>query len=140
MATTTDLILLTHKKNLGYVSMRRSLDRADLSTAVFATSALLMAGALQALYERSFRVPSDVSVVGFDDTNTPYFATPVTTVEQPIVDMGKAAATPVFQLLARPGDMEIERMERMPMRLTVRASTGSMVEKGGFTRKRAKAR
>jgi DNA-binding LacI/PurR family transcriptional regulator len=93
MATANDLILPTHKKNLGYVSMRRFLDRADLPTAVFATSALLTAGALQALYERSFRVPSDVSVVGFDDTYTPYFATPLTTVEQPMLDMGKAAAT-----------------------------------------------
>jgi DNA-binding LacI/PurR family transcriptional regulator len=130
MATTTDLILPTHKKNLGYVSMRRFLDRADLLTA----------GALQALHERSFHVPSDVSVVGFDDTYTPYFATPLTTVEQLMVDMGKAAATPVFQLLAQPGDMEIERIVRVPTRLIVRASTGPIVEKGGFTRKRAKAR
>ena len=130
MATTTDLILPTHKKNLGYVSMRRFLDRADLLTA----------GALQALHERSFRVPSDVSVVGFDDTYTPYFATPLTTVEQPMVDMGKVAATPVFQLLAQPGNMEIERIVQVPTRLIVRASTGPIVEKGGFTRKRAKAR
>ena len=140
MATTTDLILPTHKKNLGYVSMHRFLDRADLPTAVFATSDLLTADALHALYERSFRVPSDVSVVGFDDTYTPYFATQLTTVEQPMVDRGKAAATPVFQLLAQPGDMEIERIVRVPTRLIVCASTGPMVEKGGFTRKRAKAR
>ena len=33
---------------------------------------LLSAGALQAIYERGYRVPADVSVVGFDDTYAPY--------------------------------------------------------------------
>jgi DNA-binding LacI/PurR family transcriptional regulator len=106
MVTMTDLILTTQKKNLGYLGMHPFLDRAEPPTAVGATSDLLAACALQGLYERSLRVPSDVSVVGFDDTYAPYFAPPLTTVEQPIVDMGKAAATLVFQRLAQPGDIE----------------------------------
>jgi hypothetical protein len=86
MVTMTDLILTRQKKSLGYLGMHPFLDRAEPPTAVCATT--------------------DVSVVGFDDTCAPYFAPPLTTVEQPIVDMGKAAATLVFQRLAQPGDIE----------------------------------
>ena len=110
--------------NDGHVWMRRFLDRAPRPTAVFAGSDLLAAGALQAIYERSLRVPDDVSVVGFDDTYAPYFAPPLTTVEQPMVEMGKVAAALVFRSLARTAGDVGERIVRVPTRLIVRASTG----------------
>ena len=107
MVTMTDLILTSQKKNLGYLRMHPFLDRAEPPTAVCATSPTCSRPARsRGLYERSPRVPSVVSVVGFDDTHAPYFAPPLTTVEQPIVDMGKATATLVFQRLAQPGDIE----------------------------------
>jgi LacI family transcriptional regulator len=140
MVTMTDLILTRQKKSLGYLGMHPFLDRAEPPTAVCATTDLLAAGALQALCERSLRAPSDVSVVGFDDTCAPYFAPPLTTVEQPMVAMGKVGATLVFQRLAQPGDIECERIVRVPTRLVGHAATLPMREKGGLKAKRVKAR
>jgi LacI family transcriptional regulator, galactose operon repressor len=110
--------------NDGYVAMRRFLQRADPPQAVFATSDLLAAGALQAIYERSLRVPDDISVVGFDDTYAPYFAPPLTTVEQPMVEIGQAAAGLVFRCLNETEPPAGERILRLSTRLVVRASTG----------------
>ncbi|MDP9363308.1 MAG: LacI family transcriptional regulator [Chloroflexota bacterium] len=112
------------RPNDGYVWMRRFLQREDPPGAVFATSDLLAAGALQAIYERSLRVPDDVSVVGFDDTYAPYFAPPMTTVAQPMVEIGEAAARLVFRGLSGPDGPAGERVVRLPTRLIVRASTG----------------
>lgn len=110
--------------NDGYTCMRRFLDRGDPPTSVFATSDLLAAGALQALYERSLRVPDDVSVVGHDDTYAPYFAPPLTAVVQPLVEIGEAAAGLIFRGLDRPAEASDEPIVRLSTRLIVRASTG----------------
>ena len=110
--------------NDGYTAMHRFLDLGRPPTAVFATSDLLAAGALQALYERALRVPDDVSVVGHDDTYAPYFAPPLTAVKQPLVELGEAAARLVFRHLDRSAGHEGERIARVATRLVVRASTG----------------
>ncbi len=110
--------------NDGYVWMRRFIDDGDRPTAVFATSDMLAAGALQAVYERSLRVPDDVSVVGFDDTYASYFAPPLTTVAQPMIEIGEAAAAQVFRSLSRSDGHVGERVVRLPTRLIVRGSTG----------------
>ena len=117
------------RPNDGYVWMRRFLLREDPPEAVFATSDLLAAGALQAIYERSLRVPDDVSVVGFDDTYAPYFAPPLTTVAQPMVEIGEAAARLVFRGLGGPDGPVGERVVRLPTRLIIRGSTGPPPER-----------
>jgi LacI family transcriptional regulator len=61
--------------------------------AVFAHNDLSAGGALQAIREAGRTVPDDVAVVGFDDI--PYAAhtePPLTTVHQPMREMGEAAA------------------------------------------------
>jgi LacI family transcriptional regulator len=51
----------------------------------------MAAGAYQAIYAHGLRVPDDISVVGFDDTLAPYLAPPLTTVAQPMHEIGRAA-------------------------------------------------
>jgi LacI family transcriptional regulator len=61
--------------------------------AVFAHNDLSAAGAIQAVREAGRRMPQDVAVVGFDDL--PLAATtepPLTSVRQPLREMGEAAA------------------------------------------------
>lgn len=82
----------------GYDYMVRLLDRTPSLTAVFAASDLLAAGALQALYERGMRVPGDASVIGFDDTFAQHLAPALTTVRQPMQEMGARAAALATQL------------------------------------------
>lgn len=58
-------------------------------TAIFATCDILAVGVLQTLYKAGKRVPHDLSVVGFDDTLAPYLAPQLTTVAQPIAELGR---------------------------------------------------
>lgn len=56
--------------------MSRLLERRSDLTAVFCANDLLAIGALSALSEHGRRVPEDVSVVGFDDTELARHASP----------------------------------------------------------------
>jgi LacI family transcriptional regulator len=115
--------------------MHRLLDLDDPPTAVFAASDLFAARVLQSLYERPRRAPDDISVAGFDVTYAAYLTSPLTTVEQPMVEMGRVAANRVFLRLAQPDDATRARTART--RLIVRASSGPASEKGGCTVHRA---
>ncbi|MGD0736319.1 MAG: LacI family DNA-binding transcriptional regulator [Terracidiphilus sp.] len=79
---------------------RELLDTKVPFTAIFAFNDVTAIGAILALREASLSVPHDVSVLGFDDvliatTNDP----PLTTIHQPLTDMGKAAATTLLGLI-----------------------------------------
>ena len=64
----------------------------DPVDAVFAASDLMAAGALRALRAAGRRVPEDVAVVGFEDSAVARYAQPpLTTVRQPIEEMGRQA-------------------------------------------------
>ncbi|HTW49156.1 MAG TPA: LacI family DNA-binding transcriptional regulator [Acidobacteriaceae bacterium] len=69
-------------------------------TAIFAFNDISAIGAIVALHEAGLRVPKDVSVLGFDDvlaasTNNP----PLTTIQQPLREMGQAAATTLLGMI-----------------------------------------
>jgi len=71
----------------------------DPPTAVFASSDASALGTLRAAMERGLVVPEDLSVVGFDDTLMARWAPiPLTTVHQPLVEMGKVAVERVLTL------------------------------------------
>jgi DNA-binding LacI/PurR family transcriptional regulator len=74
----------------GAAATRRLLDRAPDLDAVFAASDLMAAGALRALKAAGRRVPEDVAVIGFDDSAIARYAEPpLTTVRQPVEEMGR---------------------------------------------------
>ncbi|MEY9854736.1 DNA-binding LacI/PurR family transcriptional regulator [Catenulispora sp. GAS73] len=69
--------------------------------AVFAASDLMAAGALRALCRAGRRVPDDVAVVGFDDAPlAAHTRPPLTTVRQPVEDMGAAMARQLLRGIA----------------------------------------
>lgn len=82
--------------------MRSLLAQASDLTAVFAISDILAAGALQTLYIDGIQVPADVSVVGFDDTFAAYLAPALTTVVQPMFEMGFKAASLAIDMINTP--------------------------------------
>jgi DNA-binding LacI/PurR family transcriptional regulator len=83
----------------GAAAMRQLLDRRPDLDAVFAASDLMAAGALRVLREEGRRVPEDVALLGFDDsTLAQQTAPPLTTVHQPVEEMGRQMAR---QLVAR---------------------------------------
>lgn len=84
----------------GYRMMNRLLEQETLPTAVIASSDPIAIGALHALNDKGFRVPDDISLVGFDDTSLSAFtAPPLTTVHAPAYDMGNFGANIVFHIL-----------------------------------------
>ena len=78
---------------LGYRAATRLLAAGESFTALFAFNDISAMGAVRALREARLRVPQDVSVVGFDDIQSAAYQNPaLTTVRQPLRDMGRIAA------------------------------------------------
>ena len=75
----------------GYRCMKRILDAPDRPSAVFTSCDILAAGALQAIYEAGLRVPDDISIIGYDDTLAASLTPRLTTVAQPMSELGAAA-------------------------------------------------
>ncbi|MGC9198864.1 MAG: LacI family DNA-binding transcriptional regulator [Acidobacteriaceae bacterium] len=87
----------------GRVATHKLLASQARFSAIFAFNDLSAMGAIVALREAGVEVPEQVSVVGFDDvlgaaTNYP----PLTTVRQPMQEMGRAAATALLERIRYP--------------------------------------
>jgi LacI family transcriptional regulator len=96
------------------------LDRPP--TAIFAFNDNIAIGAIQAARARGLRVPEDLSVVGFDDVEHATIVTPaLTTVRQPLAEMGRTAVSLLTRLLDRQS-FETLHVE-LATRLVVRDST-----------------
>ncbi len=77
----------------GAAAMRHILSRRPDVDAIFAASDLMAAGAMRVLKERGRRIPSDVAVVGFEDSVIArQTEPPLTTVHQPVEEMGREMA------------------------------------------------
>lgn len=89
--------------------------------AVFVASDMMAHGALQALRDAGRRVPGDVAVIGFDDFEiSRYSDPPLTTVRQPIVDMGRTMAR---QMLGLVDDrLDVPQAVVLPTELVIRES------------------
>lgn len=84
----------------GYEGALRLLDNAERPTAVFAASDSMAAGVYKAVQEHGLCIPDDIAVVGFDDNPEFSFNTPpLTTVRQPIRQLGIKAAELLLRLL-----------------------------------------
>jgi LacI family transcriptional regulator len=104
----------------GKDAMNRVLDGGRAFTAVFAATDQMAMAAILALRTRGLAIPGDVSVVGFDDEAfAAYCCPPLTTVQQPIFEMGQAA---VENLLARHRG-QTPTLPRFATSLVVREST-----------------
>jgi DNA-binding LacI/PurR family transcriptional regulator len=84
----------------GHVAARELLARREPFTAIFCFNDLSAIGAISALHESGLHVPQDVSVVGFDDIPSASTIRPgLTTVRQPLYDMGRTAALSLLRLI-----------------------------------------
>jgi DNA-binding LacI/PurR family transcriptional regulator len=96
--------------------------QADAPTAIFAVSDTLAIGVLSALRRLGRRVPEDVAVVGFDDISLAAQVAPgLSTVAQPMLELGASAARLLLRRLADPA-LRVPGM-LLPHRLVVRGSS-----------------
>lgn len=85
----------------GYIQAHALLDLPNPPTALIAACDAQAIGVYRALYERRLRIPEDFSVIGFDDIPTAqWMAPPLTTIRQPLRDIGRVAAERLLQLMA----------------------------------------
>ncbi|HZC75177.1 MAG TPA: substrate-binding domain-containing protein, partial [Gaiellaceae bacterium] len=98
------------------------LQRPDPPTAVFAFNDNLAIGTMHAARACGLRVPDDLSVVGFDDSEHASLVTPeLTTVRQPLAEMGRTAVNLLRRLL---DGQRVETLHvELGTRLIIRAST-----------------
>ena len=90
----------THSPELGYPVIQQLLARQARFTAVVAFNDMSAIGIIRALQDLKMSVPGDVSIIGFDDIEAAAFTVPrLTTVRQPLAEMGRIAAQCVLNRL-----------------------------------------
>jgi LacI family transcriptional regulator len=85
----------------GVAGAERLLNLSEPPTAILAFNDSMAIGALSAARARGLRIPEDLSIVGFDDTVEAEIAyPPLTTVRQPLKELGRMAVDLLFRLMA----------------------------------------
>ncbi|MFE9929547.1 LacI family DNA-binding transcriptional regulator [Streptomyces sp. NPDC005533] len=108
----------------GRRAMRELLERRPGLDAVFAASDVMAAGALRELRAAGRRVPHDVALVGFDDSVVArHMDPPLTSVRQPIEEMGRTMAQVLLARIAGETAETAEASVVLPNRLVVRESS-----------------
>ncbi len=109
---------------IGYKSMQVLLEKARDFTAIFCFNDIAAIGAIRALKDAGLSVPGDVSVVGFDDILSAAYYTPsLTTVRQPLFEMGQRGAQVLLERISGQADGHPAEVMMTP-ELVVRESTG----------------
>jgi len=86
----------------GYQATKKLLASHKPFTALFAFNDISAMGAIRAFREAGLRVPEDVSVIGFDDIQSAAYQSPaLTTVRQPLREMGRIAAEILLRRIRR---------------------------------------
>jgi len=105
----------------GYLNAQKLLSLPEPPTAIFASNDLMAFGVMEAARERGFHLPEDLSIIGFDDIPQAAHVHPsLTTVRQPLEEMGRSAARLLLKYIAQPS-AEVERIE-LPTELIIRES------------------
>jgi LacI family transcriptional regulator len=110
---------------LGYEATRKLLAAHKTFTALFAFNDISAMGAIRALREAKLRVPDDVSVVGFDDIQSAAYQNPaLTTVRQPLREMGRIAAETLLRRIRRSSSDSQGGETMVEPKLIIRETTG----------------
>ncbi|HEY7417180.1 MAG TPA: substrate-binding domain-containing protein, partial [Ktedonobacteraceae bacterium] len=105
----------------GYTCAHELLSLEQPPTAVFVSSDLMAFGLMEAIRDRGLQIPRDISIVGFDDIpQAIHVHPPLTTVRQPLEEMGRVAAQLLLSYIEDP-DRAVERIE-LPTELIIRES------------------
>ncbi|KGX86609.1 LacI family DNA-binding transcriptional regulator [Pontibacillus litoralis] len=84
----------------GYEAMQHFIDQDNVPTAVFAISDDVAIGAINCLKVNGKRVPEDITIVGFDGSDiSKHFIPRLTTIEQPIEDIGRETVSSLIKLI-----------------------------------------
>ena len=89
---------------LGYEPMKKLLELPEPPTAVFLLFDLLAVGAYRAIKSEGLLVPNDISIIGFDNVDfSCYMDVPLTTMAQPVQEIGETAVAVLLERILEPG-------------------------------------
>jgi DNA-binding LacI/PurR family transcriptional regulator len=109
---------------LGYVAAKHLLASGMRFSAVFAFNDVSAIGAVRAFREAGLLVPDDVSVIGFDDIyNAAFFSPALTTIRQPLKEMGRLAAETLIKRISTGPDASDHEELIVEPELIIRQST-----------------
>jgi LacI family transcriptional regulator len=115
---------------VGYSATKMLLAGGEKFTALFAFNDISAIGAIRALEEMGLRVPSDVSVLGFDDIYGAAFHNPaLTTIKQPLFEMGDLAARTLLERLTNGKNGGVPQTLSIEPTLVARQSTARVTER-----------
>ncbi|TVX98806.1 LacI family transcriptional regulator [Cohnella terricola] len=90
-----------YKTQSGYELMKEMLASEPYPTAVFAVSDDMAVGAMNCIHDHGLKVPEDLSVIGFDGSQLTEQVRPrLTSMQQPILEMGKVTVDMLLRLIA----------------------------------------
>ena len=105
----------------GYNAMKKILSNNKKITAVFASTDLRAIGAMKAIKENGFKIPQDISVMGYDDIEDASLQKPsLTTVRSPRYEMGVKAVELLHNMIN--GEIISPVQELVSGKLIIRAS------------------
>ncbi len=106
----------------GYTAALELLELDQPPTAIIASNDVTAFGAMEAARERGKKIPDDISIVGFDDIpQAAQVHPPLTTIRQPLEEMGRRAVQMLLQIIENP-KQSAAKIE-LPTELVVREST-----------------
>lgn len=103
------------RKQNGYVETKFLLRRSDRPTAIFTTSDLITLGALEAIFEEGLEVPTDISVIAFDEVESAdFFRCPITVIAQPKETIGEIAVKLLIEQIRSPKKLDPRQIVLKP--------------------------
>ena len=113
----------------GYFLTKNLLQAASDLTAIFAFNDLIALGAARGIREAKLQIPTDISLVGFDDIPAAeYVEVPLTTVRQSMVEIGRKATEILLAKIRAGGLHRLQQIVLQP-KLSVRSSTSICFKK-----------
>jgi DNA-binding LacI/PurR family transcriptional regulator len=111
---------------LGYKPVKALLERTRAFTAIFCFNDTAALGAIRAIADAGLSCPQDISIVGFDDiSHSAYHLPSITTIRQPLRQMGEMAAQMLIKRIQNPVESHPDFVTFLP-ELIVRESTAAV--------------
>ncbi len=118
----SDLLKIFYDKVDEELAVNELLSLSNPPTAIFAFSDFIAIQIMKNLNKRGYRIPQDISIIGFDDTLADLTIPSLTTVSQPFYEMGAKAAEILIERIKNP-NLPIQHI-KLPTKLVIRESTG----------------
>lgn len=105
----------------GFSAAKKLLSIDDPPTAIFACNDEMALGAESAIFKIGLKIPDDISLIGFDDISlVSELSVPLTTIKQPVEDIGGIAVSLLIQLM---GKQQLEKkVYEIPTEIVIRNS------------------